>query len=193
MENMFTLTKKKFFVIVAVVAMLLPGSLDHRVEPPVQTVSVMMSVPKIHIKNTLHAPQTSELDCLARNIYFEARGEPLVGQIAVAAVTINRVRSERFPNTICSVVWQHWQTASGVIICQFSWVCDAGLGKPFGPGWQQSVDLARSILKSGYNSLLEDFPDFEQVKWFHVADLDVRFSRTMTKVAVIGNHVFFKN
>jgi N-acetylmuramoyl-L-alanine amidase len=56
-----------------------------------------------------------QLRCLAQNVYHEARGEQEAGQLAVAAVTLNRVRSPSYPNTVCSVVWQPWQ---------FSWTRD---------------------------------------------------------------------
>jgi len=56
------------------------------------------------------------LMCLALNIYFEARSEPIQGQIAIAEVTLNRVASPNFPNDVCSVVLQ--DTSAG---CQFSW------------------------------------------------------------------------
>jgi spore germination cell wall hydrolase CwlJ-like protein len=59
--------------------------------------------------------------CLATNIYFEARGEPIKGQIAVAMVTLNRVADESFPDTICDVVYQGSTTRGK---CQFGWYCD---------------------------------------------------------------------
>jgi spore germination cell wall hydrolase CwlJ-like protein len=68
-----------------------------------------------------------EVECLARNMYFEARGEGVRGQQAVAFVTINRVRSNRFPNNVCEVVYQARTYSDGSLIpnkCQFSWVCD---------------------------------------------------------------------
>lgn len=62
--------------------------------------------------------EAPELYCLALNIYFEARGEPVAGQFAVADVTLNRVESEAFPDTICDVVFECRRRD----ICQFSWV-----------------------------------------------------------------------
>lgn len=62
-----------------------------------------------------------QANCLATNIYFEARGEPIKGQIAVAMVTLNRVADEAFPKTICEVVYQG-KSSKGH--CQFSWYCD---------------------------------------------------------------------
>ena len=57
--------------------------------------------------------------CLALNVYFEARSEPIAGKIAVAEVTLNRVASQDYPNTICEVVLQENQNG-----CSFSWWCD---------------------------------------------------------------------
>jgi len=74
-----------------------------------------------------------ELECLAVNIYHEARGETQKGKLAVAHVTVNRVKSKRFPNTVCDVVYQaqysEWWLARGKQVpvrhrCHFSWYCD---------------------------------------------------------------------
>jgi hypothetical protein len=75
-----------------------------------------------------------ETECLATNIYFEARGESVEGQKAVAFVTLNRVESDKFPNDICSVVYQAkhsrwWAEHRDRLVpirnqCQFSWYCD---------------------------------------------------------------------
>lgn len=74
---------------------------------------------------------TSKIDpeeafCLAQNVYYEAKGESLQGQFAVASVTLNRVRSARYPDTICGVVQQSVTLKnSNKIICAFSWYCEA--------------------------------------------------------------------
>ena len=75
-----------------------------------------------------------ETHCLATNMYFEARGESIDGKKAVAFVTLNRVESKRFPNDICSVVYQAqysrwWKENKNRLVpvrhkCQFSWYCD---------------------------------------------------------------------
>lgn len=74
-----------------------------------------------------------ELHCLAQNIYFEARGEPNSGQLAVALVTMHRVKSHRYPNSICKVVWQRKQ---------FSWTHD---GKSDRPRDRRAWNRARQI------------------------------------------------
>ena len=66
------------------------------------------------------------LVCLALNIYFEARNQPTSGQIAVAEVTLNRVASRNYPNTVCGVVKQSNKNG-----CAFSWYCDGKSDKPY--------------------------------------------------------------
>ena len=71
--------------------------------------------------------RAKQVECLAKNIYFEARNEPFAGQLAVALVTLNRVYDDTFPNTVCDVVYQGIHTNDGFPKrnrCQFSWYCD---------------------------------------------------------------------
>ena len=77
------------------------------------------------------------LMCLALNIYFEARSEPIQGQIAIAEVTLNRVASPDYPNDICSVVLQ--ENKDG---CQFSWWCD---GKSDQPNEHTSLKTSKAL------------------------------------------------
>jgi spore germination cell wall hydrolase CwlJ-like protein len=64
-----------------------------------------------------------EAFCLAKNVYYESRGEPVAGQFAVAHTTLQRVDSKRYPDTICDVVRQVKKVDNGYV-CQFSWYCD---------------------------------------------------------------------
>lgn len=81
-----------------------------------------------------------EVYCLAQNIYFEARSEPLNGQFAVAAVTMNRVASKKYPNTICKVVWQRRQ---------FSWTHDGKSDRPREKeAWRQAMSIAKLVYKN---------------------------------------------
>lgn len=79
-----------------------------------------------------------ELRCLALNVYFEARGEPAEGQLAVAMVTMNRVKNRHYPNSVCSVVWQRKQ---------FSWTHD---GKSDRPTDARAWKLAQRIAHFAY-------------------------------------------
>lgn len=95
------------------------------------------------------APDHNERDilCLARNIYFESRGQSLQGQKAVAFVTLNRVKDARFPKTICDVV--HQQTKG---TCQFSWVCSRGMRVSDITAFNQARAVASKVI-SAYNEL----------------------------------------
>jgi len=88
------------------------------------------------------AKTEKEINCLALNIYYEARGEPLNGQFAVAAVTMNRVKSYKYPNTVCGVVWQRRQ---------FSWTHD---GKSDRPTEKRAWHKAQSLAKLVYSKYL---------------------------------------
>ena len=74
----------------------------------------------------------TEIECMAKNIYFEAAIESTAGQLAVAQVTLNRVKSKHYPNTVCEVVYEGPHHASGHPKrdrCQFSWYCDGKMMK----------------------------------------------------------------
>lgn len=82
--------------------------------------------------------ERKEMRCLALNVYFEARGEVAEGQLAVAMVTMNRVKSRHYPNSVCAVVWQRKQ---------FSWTHD---GKSDRPTDIQAWKLAQKISRFAY-------------------------------------------
>ncbi|MBL8667693.1 MAG: cell wall hydrolase [Rhodospirillales bacterium] len=126
-----------------------------------------------------------ELECLARNVYFEARGEPMTGKYAVAAVTLNRVVDVNFPSTICQVVYQG--VGLGANMCQFSWACDRYSDRPRDA---KSWELAKQV---AYNALFLDRPDpTGGALYFHTTRVRPTWSRTMVKVGIIGAHVFYR-
>lgn len=125
----------------------------------------------------------SELECLALNVYHESRSEPLIAQIAVASVTLNRVRAERFPSTVCGVV-EHSRKAG---TCQFSWYCDGKSDTPFEKeAWANSVAVAQFAIDH-FNT---DFVD--GAKYFYSGTTRPTFFRDYETVAVIGNITFLK-
>ena len=76
---------------------------------------------------------SEELECMSKNIYFEAAMESTAGKLAVAQVTMNRVRSHHYPNTVCKVITQGRHYKNGFPVkdrCQFSWYCDGKLDVP---------------------------------------------------------------
>lgn len=122
-----------------------------------------------------------EVECLAKNIYYEAGSEPRNGKLAVAQVTMNRVKSNEFPRSVCGVVYQR---SKGV--CQFSWVCEKDLHPRYGKEWKESLKIAESILinKKSYNVV-------GTAKYFHATYVDPAWSNTKNMVAQIGNHIFY--
>ena len=127
----------------------------------------------------------SELECLALNVYFESRGEPLAGQYAVAAVTLNRVVHPGFPDSICQVVMQGAEL--GRNRCQFSWVCDGYGNRPRQDGaWEKARQVA-------FATLFLDQPDpTDGALYFHVTRVRPNWSRIMVKVGRIGGHLFYR-
>ena len=125
-----------------------------------------------------------ERRCLATAIYFEARGEPLQGQIAVGQVILNRVRSPQFPETICGVVYQG-QMAPG---CQFSFACDGRTDNPKpGAQWDLATSLARKIT-SGQAWL----PEVGYSTFYHADYVRPGWASAMNKIDSIGRHIFYK-
>ena len=90
-------------------------------ESPTVTPSRMISISK-------QIALSDEITCLAQNIYFEARSEPVAGMLAVGHVVLNRVASDRFPDTVCKVIRQGGERRRHR--CQFSWWCDGRSDKP---------------------------------------------------------------
>jgi len=117
--------------------------------------------------------------CLALAIYFEARSEPVQGQIAVGQVILRRVESPRYPNTICGVVWQPHQ---------FSWTSDGKSDKPSDKSaYATSRHVARYLLK--YADKLHDFSE-GSTHYFNPKLADPYWARSGRQTAKIGNHVF---
>ena len=128
----------------------------------------------------LRAPEANshELDCLATGIYFESKGEPLAGQLAVGRVIANRAESGgRFPGTYCGVLFQRGQ---------FSFVHGHSLPSVSHSNkqWQTAVAVARIVDGTSRNRRLETRCSFTPAMF--------RRAGTLKRVASIGNHVFFR-
>jgi spore germination cell wall hydrolase CwlJ-like protein len=132
----------------------------------------------------------SDIECLAKNIYYEARGDSEHGMIAVGLVTINRSQDSQFSKTICGVVTQSIVSDTGEKICQFSWVCELTLSAtPVGSSWITSLAIAKMLLNGGH---IDHADLVEGAKYFHASNARPSWRKNLTKVAEIGNHVFYK-
>ncbi len=125
-----------------------------------------------------------ELKCLALNIYHEARSEPNTGQMAVAAVTLNRVRSSRYPSSVCGVVKQGGERRGR---CQFSWWCDGRSDDPTEPrAWAKARETARL-------SLLGQTEDpTDGATHYHASYVRPSWASKLEKTARIGQHHFYR-
>ena len=125
-----------------------------------------------------------EIDCLALNIYFEARGEPDLGKIAVGHVVLNRVADKRFPETVCDVIRQGGEKVLNR--CQFSWWCDGRSDQPReARSWQKVRTVARNI----YWGFSED--PTAGALWYHADSVAPYWSRVLARGPKIGQHLFY--
>lgn len=130
-----------------------------------------------------------ELECLAKNIYFESRGEDTRGQYAVGLVTQNRVKSDKFPDTICGVVKQakYWNNVPVINKCHFSWYCDGKSDNPRNKSsWENSIVIARNLLLY----TIEDFTLGST--HYHTKDVNPKWSKEMKIATIIGSHIFYE-
>jgi spore germination cell wall hydrolase CwlJ-like protein len=130
---------------------------------------------------------TNEVGCLAEAMYYEARGEGLDGQEAVAEVILQRTRDGNYPRTICGVVHQGVQP--GRLDCQFSFACDGSIVKPKEAiAWDSTRLLAQRIV-SGAAKLANRTG---HAVAYHSATMTPAWAGTMEKTIQIGNHVFYR-
>lgn len=124
---------------------------------------------------------STEWQCLTRAIYFEARGESLRGQFAVAEVILNRRDSGRYPSSVCGVVDQRTRTT-----CQFSFVCDGVT--------RMSDSRARGIAGQIARLMLDGAPRqlTKGATHFHTTRVQPAWSRKFPQTAAIGSHLFYR-
>lgn len=127
--------------------------------------------------------------CLTQAIYHEARGESREGQLAVANVIINRAFSQKYPSTICGVVFQN--ADKGRYKCQFTFACDgrSDMGRERA-AWNRSMQLAEDAF---YEFQRGERPDVvpASTMYYHTTAVAPRWSRVFNRVAAIGSHVFY--
>jgi len=147
-----------------------------------------------------------ELYCLAKNIYFEAKSEPIAGQYAVADVVLNRVKDSRFPNTICEVVYEgpvreSWKTKKQTDLddaeriyhpirdrCQFSWWCDGKSDNiKDGDAWRKAQEIAYRLVNDYKHRGLT-----EGATHYHATYVNPKWAPTLDLVGRIGTHIFYR-
>ena len=144
--------------------------------------------------------------CLAKNMYYEARSQGLAGQLAVSLVVLNRVKDDRFPNTICEVVHQgpvreSWKTKGKVVPesqrtyfpirnrCQFSWYCDGKSDEPKEPTTYGALyDMALDLVYGDITVV--DIT--EGATHYHADYVYPAWRKTKTKTIEIEDHIFYR-
>ena len=129
--------------------------------------------------NSGYGPELDKthVECMAKNIYFESRGEPIEGQIAVAHVTMNRVKHSKWPNNICDVVYEPKQ---------FSWT---HLIKDQTPAnleaWKTAVIVARDVM------IGNTVDPTGGAQFYHAGYVNPEWNKYMEVSKIIGTHVFY--
>ena len=166
-----------------------------------------LAISSILILVPIQVKAESALDCLAKNIYFEAKSESFAGQAAVALVVMNRVIDKRYPNTICDVIYEgptyeSWKTRKIPNLpehariyyprrdrCQFAWYCD---GKPDKPKEESAYDHAHKIAWLVLHGHLFDFT--QGATHFHAVYIKPKWikQQNITRIVRIDNHIFYR-
>jgi len=152
--------------------------------PSVPTQDVPVQAP-VEVTPAVVEPEVSEHDrrqiqCMARNAYYEARGEGRQGMIAVSNVVMNRASDGRWPSTPCGVIYD--RSPRG---CQFSWVCN-----PSGITDMELYARASEVAEDVYFAQHEDRTG--GATFFHARHTSPSWSRRFTRTATIGSHVFYR-
>ena len=129
--------------------------------------------------------QLAALDCLALNIYFEARNEALEGKRAVGHVVMNRVRDQDFPGSVCQVIKQGGEATRGG--CQFSWWCDGRSDSPLDNlAWRESREIAWDVLRGASRDPTRG------ALWYHADYVSPDWSDELARSGKIGRHIFYQ-
>lgn len=128
----------------------------------------------------------TDAECLALNIYYEARSSNLGDKAGVADVVLNRVNDSRYPSTICGVVQDGYK--KGRKDCQFSWYCD---GKVDNPGdmdrWYEAQSIAYSMLTLGkFRGITEG------ATHYHATYVNPYWASSLQMVGTIGAHIYYR-
>lgn len=136
---------------------------------------------------------TRDLKCLAMNVYHEARSEPKTGQYAVATVTMNRVRSKRYPGDVCEVVYQKsWSKKHQRYISAFSWTTDGKENIPYeSSAWKNAFQVAEEV----YNNNSQENKSWNKVAgalFYHADYVKPRWAAKKVRITKIGRHIFYR-
>ena len=160
----------------------------------VEAAAIATQVPMVATYGETSADER-EIECLALNIYHEARGEPTRGRYAVAWVTVNRMQASQFPDTVCEVVYQKAQNRRGTWVAQFSWTLQ-GPAEPAGTSWTDAQRIAREVYnarngRGGTNRLSSGTMYYRATRGVSQRNVNW-FESALRRVETIGRHIFYR-
>jgi spore germination cell wall hydrolase CwlJ-like protein len=180
---------------------IIPASIDlaHPEEPPMASKRMVIVPAEPDVAKTFKIKpeekqrvvaqrrvRLAEENCLARAVYFEARSESDMGQLAVAKVILNRVKAPDFPKSICGVVYQGSGTRNS---CQFSFACDGQPDDVKQPGaWEHAKAIAQRAINNDPAVAM-----MSRATNYHADYVQPRWAKTMRRLAKIGHHIFYAN
>ena len=147
---------------------------------------------EVHAQERLQAISLEDRQCLAKNIYFEARSETIAGQVAVAWVTLNRMESAKFPNSICGVVYQARTDSAGNPRrnqCQFSWYCDGKSDRIRNQREWEDVKLITDVVLIDWARA--NASPVENATFYHADYVDPYWADSFTEIATVDSHIFY--
>ena len=168
-------------VVVTGVAVAMPTK---KIEVKIVKVPEVKVVEKEKIVNKpvyLSAYDKQQIECMAKNTYFEAGHEPVKGRIAVNNVVMNRVKDNRFPKTPCAVISQK---ARGV--CQFSWKCQGGKQIGDWAAYLKAKEIAEHVYIGNYKDVTRG------AQFYHADYVSPSWGRAFIRTIKIGAHIFYR-
>jgi spore germination cell wall hydrolase CwlJ-like protein len=166
-----------------------PGQTQDTLELPVSVNRVAPLAAWRERTAEIFSLQMIEKSCLATAVYFEARSESALGQLAVANVIINRTKTSTYPSTICGVVFQG---SSRFNACQFSFACDGRSDAPqAGRAWRKAVAIANLLLPLEKKKKYEEFLFVSMATHYHTDEVKPRWSKSLNRLNQIGRHIFY--
>lgn len=143
-------------------------------------IALLLYLAPLHHQGIKHIIE-AEIDCLTMNIYHEAGSESRLGKIAVGNVTMNRVKSNQFPNSVCGVITQTYKGA-----CQFSWFCSGKIQRVS----QEAYADIRKLAKKIYYGEIKDVT--RGALFFHNQTVSPEWAKEEKMTVEIGNHKFYR-
>lgn len=185
--------------VAASLGVIFSGMVHNQIAKPVANLATKYQKRIIHkqvdIRPVVENVDTVALDCMATNLYFEARNQKTdTAMIAVGYTVLNRVNSKHYPKDVCGVVYQGRRTASGNYIrnkCQFSWVCD---GKPDVPNvhdvieakaWNRAKKVAMEVLTGKVDNPVAS------ATMYHATYVKPYWVPAFKRVVKIEDHIFY--